>query len=181
MDNADTANERQLIEQVIKGSASAFEQLMHPYAKALANYIMYRVSSEANAKDIIQDTMLSIWQNIASFSHQSSFKTWAYTIARRRLTDFYRAGTKHETSSIADYTGTLTAKDCLNESEERLDVRQAVQSLSDKESELIHLIFHAQLSYQEISEIMNIPIGTIKSRMSAIKGKLRPLLETVTK
>ena len=181
MDNTDTANEKQLIERVIKGSTIAFEQLMHPYAKALVNYIMYRIKNEANAKDIIQDTMLSIWQNIASFSHRSSFKTWTYTIARRRLADFYRTGAKHETSPLNDYANNLPAKDSLTESEERMDIRQAMQSLDHKDNELVHLIFQAQLSYQEISEVLGIPVGTIKSRMSAIKGKLRPLLETGVK
>ena len=176
MDNADSANEKLLIKRIIAGDLCAFERLMHPYAKALANYIMYRINNEANAMDIIQDTMLSIWQNIASFSHKSSFKTWAYTIARRRLADFYRADAK--TSPLTDYAGDLTAKDSLSEAEERMDVRQAMHNLSDKENELIHLVFQSQLSYQEISDVLDIPIGTVKSRMSAIKGKLRPLLET---
>ena len=176
---ANSAQEQQLIRRVIKGDLGAFERLMHPHYKALANYIMYRVKSEADAKDIIQDTMLAIWQNIASFASQSSFKTWAYTIARRRLADFYRRGGKHDTSPLADYENKLTAKDDLAESEERMDILSAMHGLSDKENELVHLVFQAQLSYQEISEVLSVPVGTVKSRMSAIKGKLKPLLETV--
>ena len=74
------------------------------------------------------------------------------------------------------FENVFTAKDNLNETIERIDVEQALVNLNSKDNELVYLVFQAQLSYQEISAILDIPVGTVKSRMSSIKTKLKTLL-----
>ena len=164
--------EQNLIAQVQYGDQDAFELLISPYVQPIFNYIAFRVPDAADANDILQETMLSIWQSIKSFQHDSSFKTWAFTIARRRLADFYR-NKKVDNVPLDD---NLRAEDGLPDSITRMDISAALSKLSDDESELVHLIFHSQLSYKEVSELLNIPVGTIKSRMSGIKSKLKKLI-----
>ena len=167
--------EELLVQRTTKGDRDAFEMLIQPYARSLGGYIAYRARSHSDSNDVLQETMLSAWRSIGSFKSESSFKTWLFTIARRRLADFYR---KEENNlPLTDKLNNLPAEDNLNKSVTRMDVESALLRLSDKENELVHLIFHAGLSYAEISEVMQIPAGTIKSRMSAIKAKLRPLIK----
>jgi len=168
--------EQRLIERIKNGDRNAFELLIDPYSKALCNYILFRVKNDADANDIVQETMLSIWRSIASYDYQSSFKTWAFSIARRRLADCYRANNKNDTLPLTDFENVFTAKDNLNESIERMDIEQALSNLNNKDNELVYLVFQAQLSYQEISALLDIPVGTVKSRMSNIKTKLKTLL-----
>ena len=168
--------EQRLIEQTRNGNRDAFECLIEPYVKLLFNYISSRVNDVYDANDIIQNTMLSIWQSIGSYKYESSFKTWAFTIARRRLADFYRKSKKHESLPLTDFENTPVAKNNLDESLDRMDIDNALQHLSSSENELVQLIFQSGLSYSEISTVLEIPIGTIKSRMSSIKSKLRILL-----
>jgi RNA polymerase sigma-70 factor (ECF subfamily) len=169
------APERQLIERVKTGDRGAFEALVEPYAKALCNFIASRTGSNANAQDTIQETMLSIWQSVASYAYQCSFKTWAFNIARRRLADFYRKNAGSEMAPITDYE-CLIGKDAISVSVERMDIERALTHLSDMENELVRLVFQAQLSYPEIAALLDIPVGTVKSRMFTIKNKLRALL-----
>ena len=173
---ADDLREQHLIERTKKGDRNAFELLVNPYAQALCNYILFRVKNDADANDIAQETMLSIWQSIATYEYQSSFKTWAFSIAKRRLADFYRKNSRNETLPLTDFENVFTAKDNINETIERMDVEKALENLNSKDNELLYLVFRAQLSYQEVSEVLDIPIGTVKSRMSSIKTKLKALL-----
>jgi len=160
-----------LIERVKKGDRDSFEQLINQYSKNLCNYIKFRVKNDADVNDILQDAMLSIWQSIATYEYGSSFKTWIFSITRRRIADFYRS--RHDVLPLADYEESFEIND---EIEERIDIDRALSRLSDKDNELLHLIFQAQLSYHEISELIGIPVGTIKSRMSGIKAKLKKML-----
>ena len=167
-------HEANLIQRTIQGDRDAFEQLITPYAKALGGYIAYRAKNQSDANDILQETMFSVWRSIGSYKSESTFKTWAFTIARRRLADFYR---KDESNlPLSEFQDVLPAEDDFGKSITRMDVRTALATLSDKENELVHLVFHAGLSYAEISEVMDIPAGTVKSRMSGIKAKLKPLI-----
>lgn len=165
-----------MIEQTIKDDGNAFEQLMSPYLKTLFNYIKFRTGNDADANDIYQETVLSVWQSVAAYKNQSSFKTWVFSIARRRLADFYRKSGKNETLPLTDYENTAIDEDNYEGCDERIDVEQALKKLSARDNELVYLVFQAQLSYQDIAEMLNIPVGTVKSRMSGIKAKMRTLL-----
>ena len=168
--------EQRLIAQTQNGDRDAFEHLVEPYVKALFNYVMFRVNNVSDANDIIQETMFSIWQSIGSYEHGASFKTWAFSIARRRLADFYRKNKKHNSLPLTDFENIFPEKDPHNESIDRMDIDKALSHLNNNENELVYLIFQAGLSYQEISVVMGIPVGTVKSRMASIKSKLRILL-----
>ena len=167
--------EAHLIQCTIQGDRDAFELLIAPYAKVLGGYIAYRARNQSDANDILQETMISVWRSIGSYKSESTFKTWAFTIAGRRLADFYR---KDENNlPLSEFQDILPAEDDFDKSISRMDVKSALAKLSDKENELVHLVFHAGLSYTEVSEVMKIPAGTVKSRMSGIKAKLKPLIE----
>ena len=170
----DKLQEAHLIQRTIQGDRDAFELLMAPYVKALGGYIAYRAKNQSDASDILQETMFSVWRSIGSYKSESTFKTWAYTIARRRLADFYRKDESH--LPLSEFGDALPAEDDFGKSITRMDVKSALSKLSDKENELVHLVFHAGLSYTEVSEVMDIPAGTVKSRMAAIKAKLKPLI-----
>ena len=172
----DDLREQRLIERIKNGDRNAFELLIDPYSKALCNYILFRVKSDFDVNDIVQEAMLSIWRSITSYNYQSSFKTWAFSILRRRLVDFYRINSKNEALPLTDFENVFTAKDNLNESIERMDIERALSNLNSDDNELVYLVFQVQLSYQEISVLLGIPVGTVKSRMSRIKTKLKTLL-----
>lgn len=165
-----------LIEKAVAGNSCAFEELMRNYMKSLYNFILLRVPNDEDIKDIIQDTMLSVWQNLGSFDSKSSFKTWVFGIANNKVNDYFRRLYRYRADPINEDFDLCDDYDFTEKSTIGTDVTRAVLGLSSKDKELVHLIFNEQLSYSQISEIIGIPTGTIKSRMAAIKEKLKKRL-----
>lgn len=166
-----------MISRANEGDNRAFELLMSSHLKVIYNYIRIHVKSEEDTQDIVQETMFSVWSGLKSFREGSSFRTWIISIARRKIYDHYRSKYKIPTMLISDAEDSLTIEDGSDGLADAMDVNNAVMSLNSTEQEIVFLAFNARLTYREISEVMNIPVGTVKSRMSAIKSKLKKRLE----
>lgn len=152
---------------------------MKPYMKILYNYILSNVSNTEDVKDIFQETMLAIWQSLASFNGNSSFKTWIIGIARFKVADFYRKSYKdNNLHTIYNESSTkeFQTDDYTSQVLDSIDLKNSLKTLSQKDKELLFLVFSAQLTYKEIEKVTGIPEGTIKSKIYYIKEKLRPLL-----
>jgi RNA polymerase sigma-70 factor (ECF subfamily) len=168
--------EKSLVEKSAEGDKNAFETLMRDYVKILYNYIYLRVPNGADAEDILQETMLSAWRGIGSFNYASSLKTWVMGIANNKINDFFRNSYRFRTETLDDQAEVSDGCDFTKRAVIRGDLQNALSSLEPEEKHLVYLIFNAQLSYPEISQVTGIPVGTIKSRMSAIKEKLKKRL-----
>ncbi len=158
------------------GDRAAFESLITPHAKTLFGYIAYRVSGRADALDVFQESVLCAWRNIAAFEEKSSFKTWLYAIARMRVADHHRGALRRGAVPLEGYEAMLTAGDDIADSVEKLDVQRALGHLADGERELIYLVFEARMTYAQTASLIEIPEGTVKSRMASVKAKLKKLL-----
>jgi len=150
---------------------------MSDHLKVIYNYIRSQIKNDEDVQDIVQETMLAIWSGLKYFRNDSSFRTWVIGIARRKIYDYYRSKYKIPEVSDFDSVDSLMTEDESDKLIKAMDVNNAVIRLDSIEQELVFLAFNAQLTYQEISEVVRIPVGTVKSRMSAIKSKLRKYLE----
>jgi RNA polymerase sigma-70 factor (ECF subfamily) len=166
-----------LIQKAAAGSKSAFEMLMKGYVQVIYSYALTRVGSAQDAQDILQETMLAVWRGIGSFKGGSSLKTWVMGIARRKISDHFRSVYKTDQLPLSHVEDSLSADGGIDSLSDAIDIQNAVKKLSESERELVFLVFTARMTYAEISKTMEIPLGTVKSRMSAIKGKLRAQLE----
>ncbi len=164
------------LEKAVKGDKKAFEILMGDYVKTLYNYVYARVPDEGDIEDIIQETMISAWKGIAAYGASSSFKTWLYGIANHKIKDYFRRRYRYHTETLEEIGEISENSDFTEHLAVKNDVNDALSLLDGDEKRLVHLIFNVGLNYSEISEIENIPVGTIKSRMSAIKTKLKKRL-----
>ncbi|MDD2503034.1 MAG: RNA polymerase sigma factor [Clostridia bacterium] len=172
-----SCSENTLIKKSKNGDKQAFEYLMNHHLKVIYNYICLHVSNSEDVKDIIQESMLSIWMSVKNYNFQSSFKTWIIGIVRRRIADHYRKLYKNQTISISGFEETLVKDDESDNIISGLDIEKVLEKLSKIEKEIVFLSFTVQLTYLEISKIIHIPVGTIKRKMSRIKTKLRKQLQ----
>jgi RNA polymerase sigma-70 factor (ECF subfamily) len=187
-----------LIERVKQGDVKAFEMLVVKYQRRIERLIGRMVRDVDLVPDIAQETFIRAYRAIPQFRGESAFYTWLYRIAvntakkalgelKRDLlvTDASRAShdDEDETSRTEnELTDGETPESLLASKEVAMTVNAAINALSEDLRQAITLREIEGLSYEEIAELMNCPIGTVRSRIfrarEAIALRLRPLLDT---
>ena len=151
---------------------SEFERLLSAERISIERYVRYRISSRADAEDVLQEVYLTAYQRFSQLKSKESFKPWLISIARNKCNDYFR-------SKAAQYEIPI---DSLDE-KELCDGRQGVSELSavgdtldslgDKDKQILYLYFWNQKPQAEIARILNIPIGTVKSRLHTAKQNFK--------
>jgi len=187
-----------LIARVKQGDVKAFEMLVVKYQRRIERLIGRMVRDVDLVPDIAQETFIRAYRAIPQFRGESAFYTWLYRIAvntakkalgelKRDLlvTDASRAShdDEDETSRTEnELTDGETPESLLASKEVAMTVNAAINALSEDLRQAITLREIEGLSYEEIAELMNCPIGTVRSRIfrarEAIALRLRPLLDT---
>ena len=187
-----------LVERARRGESAAFEMLVLKYQRRIERLISRMVRDPELVQDVAQETFIRAWRALPQFRGESAFYTWLYRIAinsaKKALADLRRdplvpeAGLQRdaegdETSRVENELSDGETPDALLASKEiAAAVNAAIEALSDDLRQAITLREIAGLSYEELSEVMNCPIGTVRSRIfrarEAIANRLRPLLDT---
>lgn len=158
------------------GDEKAFEKLMNSHMKIIYNFITMHVTLQEDANDILQEVMLGVWRGLSGFDKKSSFRTWIFGITRRKIADHYRRYYRNMDNykqDITDCNQELYADNEIDRLTDAISIRDAINTLSVEDRELLYLIFNAQLTYKEVATLTGLPEGTIKSRMFSIRRKLK--------
>lgn len=159
---------------------SAFAALFSHFAPRIKTFMQRSGASEARAEELAQEAMLMVWRKAALFDPTSaSAATWIFTIARNLRIDAFRRehrGGAIEVSDIeiefhVDETPLADASLATAQADQR--VRTALKTLSDDQMRVIELSFFDEKAHGEIARILNIPLGTVKSRLRLALKKLR--------
>jgi RNA polymerase sigma-70 factor, ECF subfamily len=184
-----------LVERVQRGDKKAFELLVSKYQRKLMRLVSRLVYDHAEAEDVVQESFIKAYRALANFRGESAFYTWLYRIGINTAKNYLvTQGRRAPTSTSSDVEEAETFSDAdglrdVNTPESLMASRQiaetvnaAMQALPEELREAIQLREIEGLSYEEISEVMSCPIGTVRSRIfrarESIAIKLRPLLGT---
>lgn len=172
--------DEQLLADHLAGKAGAFDELVRRYAGELFGFLARFVSNSATADDLVQETLVQVHAAAGSFDSGRAFKPWMYTIAANKARDYLRTRGRKATYSLDTTAGEdgpsgaagLAAEQMSQaENVEAEETRQAVRKVVDAMPEHLRLILtlghFQQLPYAEIAEILDIPVGTVKSRLHA--------------
>ncbi len=180
---AENGIEPELVELSRQGDQQAFARLVHLYYRPVVS-IGYRMTGDpALAEDIAQETFLKVWDNLPGFvpERSSSFRAWVLRIARNTAIDFYRQ--RRQSSELDERLedgGPTPEVQALRNERDRA-VQEAIMRLPDRSREVLVLREYGGLSYREIAESLEIPIGTVMSRLNyarnALRKELAPYLE----
>lgn len=174
-----------MIERIQSGDRQAFETLVGEYQQKIINISFGILSDYEEACDAAQETFVKVYRFISHFRGDSSLSTWIYKIAKNVCGDYLRKRReavvsldeekedvpKHE---ITDFT--YSPEKEAEKNEVKKAVRAAIAQLDEKSKEVILLYEIGDLSYEEISNILKLPQGTVKSRLNRARERLKKIL-----
>lgn len=180
-------SDEELMQEFQQGNERAFITLYERYKLAIYRFIFRKVGHQGRAEDLTQEVFVAIVEHCREWRQESSFKTYLYSIAfNRAVSEMRRREHKVMVDGDEETQAERTAKISSNvispsEAVEQQEVQRQVQrALSQLEADYrdpIILREYEGLSYEEISGILNIPVGTVKSRIFRGKVELKKLLE----
>jgi len=172
-----------LIYRFQQGDNYAFDILVKRYKDPLLNFVFRFLGDHTEAEDIVQETFLRLFKNKHYYKEIAKFSTWIYTIAGNLAKTELRKRRRRSFFSISNFTGGDKDYDIpdLDESPEKAAnsvltddiIQNAVNKLSPKFKEVIVLRDMQGFSYEEIAEIVGIPLGTVKSRVNRARLRLQ--------
>ncbi len=149
-----------------------FEKLLEAERVSVERFVRFRLNAKADADDVLQEVYLTAYQKFSQLKNKDSFKAWIISIARSKCNDYFRKkATQHEIP-----IDEITEKEL---SDSRLgvsvitNVRETIGLLGNKDKQILHLYFWKDLPQADIAAQLNIPIGTVKSRLHTAKQNFK--------
>lgn len=186
--NLKSANS-ELIKKAIEGDESAYKNLLENYRGAIYNLIYKMVRNKEETEDLVQEAFMKAFKALPSFNEEYAFSTWLYKIAVNNCIDHMRKK-KLQTYSInkpvqskdgeldREFPDTSMSPDKSILSEERAGIIEtAIDELPENYKTAIILRHSEEKSYEEISQILNIPLGTVKARIFRAREMLKKKLK----
>ncbi|WP_228853371.1 RNA polymerase sigma factor [Aegicerativicinus sediminis] len=167
----------ELVLRFKKKDASAFERLYEMYSQSIQGVIANVVRDEARAKEICQDVFMKVWEKSDMYDNSKGrFFTWILNIARNAAIDETRS--KHfkeqkRNLTTESFVGRLEAQDSTYSEEHFNILNRMVKGLKKKCLQIIEMLYYKGFTQKEVSEELDIPLGTVKTRNRACIGKLR--------
>ena len=173
--------DKKIIAQIQSGDRAAFDLLVAEYQTQVINIAYSMLSNREDAYDAAQEVFIRIYKNIASFRGDAALSTWIFRIVKNVCFDFLRR--RKETVSLDQDEGDsphreipdarYATEETIERTELQRQVRRAISDMEEKYRLVITLFDLEGLSYEEIAEIAGCPVGTVKSRLSRAREKLK--------
>ena len=167
-----------LIDETLQGDLHAFGQLASKYRNRLVNSMTHLVQDHAEAEDVAQDALMQSYVKLCTFRRQSAFYTWLYRIAVNRVWSIKRRQRHEVPLEDANQVSSMhapsdTPSRQIESEEQRRMVQEALKEIYQKHREVLVLRHIEGYSYVTISEILEIPLGTVRSRIHRGRLELR--------
>jgi RNA polymerase sigma-70 factor (ECF subfamily) len=186
-----SASDNQLIAECLQGQTAAFGELVHRYQDRLYNTVYRLLDNAEDAQDVVQDAFVHAYQSLTSFKGDSLFYTWLYRIAvntaiswRRKQRSFSRLHLDQDGRGgmePADLSEGSQPAHALEQAEEGRRVQIALNRVSAEHRAVLILKDMEGQKYETMAEVLQVPIGTIRSRLHRARMELREVLEQMDK
>jgi RNA polymerase sigma-70 factor (ECF subfamily) len=185
-----TCSDEELLVRYCRGQTEAFGVLVRRYERELYGYLRRYLGDGSLAEDVFQNTFLQLYVKSGQYEEGRPMRPWLYTIATHQAIDALRRNSRHQVLSLEQHRGesldgevrslldTLESRgpaplDNASAQERKERVRASVDRLPDFLREVVILAYYQGLKYREIADILDIPVGTVKSRLHAALVKLQ--------
>ena len=183
--NIKTLTDGELIEKAIRGREDGFEELVRRYQRPITGYVYRMLNNYDASLDVTQEVFIKVYNSLEKYSSDYKFSTWLYRIAHNAAIDYMRRNSVNQQSletENADGSFQLqiessqpTPEQERERSEWRTEIDSVVKCLPTVYRELILLRHTQDLSYDEIAEVTNLPLGTVKNRLFRAREMMRDM------
>ena len=176
----------ELIRRAANGDEQAFEQILSQHEKSVYNLCLRMTGNPDDAMDLSQEVFLRVWRNLRGYQFDAAFSTWLFRIASNACIDFLRSKRRRQDVSLTvedAESGEETERnlpdpapmpeEVLLDREQKRQVLAAMQELPPDYREILQLRVVENLPYEQIAEILNVKLGTVKSRLARARDQLR--------
>lgn len=180
---AEARTDERLLEEYRRGATRSFAELVDRYHRELYHFLVRFLNNRASAEDVFQETFLQVHQSAETFDTQRRFRPWLFTIAANKARDLMRSQARRPTNPLHSSISPNDADsgefidlmestaDAPGAGMERIELQQLVHNtigtMPDNLREILLLSYFHQFPYKQISDILDIPLGTVKSRLHA--------------
>lgn len=174
--------DEQLVEEIVNGNSDLFAELVRRYEPKLVRYTTYILQDKAAAYDVVQDTFIKSYENLKSFNTDRKFSSWIYRIAHNESINKIKKNSReifnvdfdflHDLMPIDTNPDVAFEKNEINES-----LKKGMEELPVKFREVLTLFYLENKSYEEISDILRISIGTVGTWINRGKARLKKILK----
>ncbi len=178
----ETVTDGEIIGRVCGGETRLFDELVRRYQDQVYGMVERFVGQQADAEDVAQEVFLKAFRGLGGFKGDAKFSTWLYRITFNMCTDWLRKNRKPERRELP-----MQDEDCVADatvdlgegmlaSEERKEIRKALDGLPEKYRTVVTLLYDERLSYEQIGAILDVPTKTVETRLYRARRMLRETL-----
>ena len=169
-------SENELVDLLKSGSKQAFDYLYDKYSGAIYSVILSIVSDQEYANDVLQETFVKIWKQSASYdANKGRLYTWMIQIARNSALDLVRTKKFQVSKQNRELPEAVYEQGVSGINPDSIGLRNVVGKMKQEHRELIELSYFQGFTQEEISEKLNLPLGTVKTRLRAALIQLRKM------
>lgn len=179
--NSNRTKELQLIEKALEGDSTKFEILFNSNKDAVKFFLMKLSGNEFDSNDLLQESFIKAYLNLNKYNSNYTFLQWLFTIARNTFIDHVRRKAVKESlllfdsQLIVDMVGD-NPEELLATLERQRTLESNIGELDENSKSIIELRYYKGLSYEEISAELDIPLGTVKTRLHRAKERLSSII-----
>ena len=168
-----------LIQQVLSGEHEKYSILVERYQEPLIHFLRSIMGTDEEVFDCAQEAFLAAYRNLWRYSQAYSFRSWLYTIARNKAIDLIRKRKRESSVPIKEnlVDSNPGPEETFLAKEEAQDVQEILKELPDHYKQALFLRYQQELSYEEISTVLDIPLSSVKNYLHRGKGRLRKIME----
>jgi RNA polymerase sigma-70 factor, ECF subfamily len=166
------ADDIELLHRAGDGDSKAFHALVDRHAQRLYRLAVSLIGNATDAEDVLQEAFVGAFKGLRSFEARSSVKTWLTRILVMQAAQWRRSRRRRPAGPIEDSIPAAGGN-----REAAMDVQAAIAKLSPEHAEVLVLREFEQMSYEEIAQVLDVPRGTVESRLHRARGELREKLK----
>ncbi len=173
------SDDKHLVELALDGDDIAFEYLFNRYGDAIRRLFIQRSSSVEDTDDLLQETFIKVYVNLHRYSPDYTFGQWVYTIARNTHIDFERRRQEDihiDEKFSAPAASTPSPEESMIRMQQRRQIEMYIKCLPTQYRQLFTMRFLEDYSYEEIAEKLQLPMGTVKTRIHRARERMCNLI-----